>query len=275
MVAQSTTTPWQPSLPLCSSSARIRSRSTGSASRSSGRLRSALGRPTGQQRGQRGGSRQVRVAVQGQVAAVGDRPVEQLQQLPRPARVDAEVHRGVRQVERAAGPPGYLRPFPRIPPTRPRRKSVGAGMEAAELGHHLAERDQFVGAGVRPGRVAQPAGQPDRTLAQPLGEQPAHPLQLGRRRRTVLPAEHQRAQRAVRYQVTGVDRDAAVQPVQVLPDRAPAPVESLGITVPAGQLAAQLGSVASSTGRVGEAVLAEHLAGDALGDPGGVAGFDE
>ena len=71
----------------------------------------------------------------------------------------------------------------------------------------------------------------------------------------------------MRYEIRGVDRDPAlVEPVEVLPDRAPAPVEARRIAVPARELRAQLLEDFIGDRRVAEAVLPEQLERHALAD---------
>src|SRR5690606_15858407 len=108
-------------------------------------LQPALGGPAGQQRGQIGGAGQVRVGVERDVHAVGDRVVHQRQQLTRAAGVDREVHRGVCQVKRAAGPPGDL---DHLGVRLQRTGAVAAVVRtvvAATGCDDLAQRDQLVG----------------------------------------------------------------------------------------------------------------------------------
>ena len=79
----------------------------------------------------------------------------------------------------------------------------------------------------------------------------------------------------------GVGRDPVavgvrtVQPVEVLPHRAPVPVEVVRVGVPAGDLLADAVQGGLVDGCVGQAVLAEQFRGDALAELGVVVGVDQ
>jgi len=70
----------------------------------------------------------------------------------------------------------------------------------------------------------------------------------------------------VRHQVGAVDRDVAVEPLQVFGDAAPVPVEARRVVVPALDLAAQLDERRIVDRGIAEAILAEHFGGDALAE---------
>ena len=128
MVSHSAVTPWQPSEPFTSTSSVIRARVC--------RILQARpgphpDRPTSTQLGSSADSvvapGQIRIGVQRDVAPSAMPGVDQVEQFPARPRLTAEVHRGVRQVQRAAGDRGRARSSPRTPPARRRRRTGGAG----------------------------------------------------------------------------------------------------------------------------------------------------
>ena len=236
------------------------------------------GPPAVAQRGSRATSDvepgEVRIGVQRDVEPVRQGRVDHGQQLAGPTRVDAEVEGGVGQVQRAAGPPGDHDHL------RVRRQRAGTvrpvvrRVEAAVLGHHLAQRDELVGVGVHAGWVGQAAAQPDRAVEQTLPDHLGHPRALGGRRGPVVVADHQHPHGPLRHQVRRVAGDPAVQRIQVVGHARPAERE-LRITVPAGQLPPQQRRRDLVRRGVGESVLAEHLAGDALAHLGEMIMVDQ
>ena len=227
-------------------------------------LGAALARPARQQRHQGRAARGVRIGVQRDVGARVQRLVQQRQQLGRPALVHPEVHGGVRQMQRAARLP---REGHHLRVRLQRAGAVGAvvrAVVAAVRRHHPAQLGQFGVRGVHPGRVRQPRRHPDRTLLHALRDQLPHPVQLFGRGLAVLPADGERAHRALRDQVRRVHRDAPVQPVQVLADRPPVEVHVVTRAVPPGDRLPHLAQRPVVHRRVRQPVLAEHFEGDAL-----------
>ncbi len=154
-------------------------------------------------------------------------------------------------------------------------RPVGAvvrAVVAAVLRHHPAQLGQLRVLRVHARRVRQPRRHADRALLHALGDQPPHVRQLRLGRLPVVPADGQGADRALRDQIGGVDRDARVEPVQVLADRPPVEVDVVAGAVPPGDRAAHLAERAVVDRRVRQPVLADDLQGDALRGLGAVVG---
>src|SRR5690606_2464338 len=106
----------------------------------------------------------VGVGVQGDVGALGDGRVQQVEQVPPAAGVGCEVHGGVRQVQRAAGLPGQL---DHLGVGLQGAGAVGAvvrAVVAAVGGDHPAQLGQFGAGGVHARGVGQAGGHADRAL---------------------------------------------------------------------------------------------------------------
>ncbi|MGX1118375.1 hypothetical protein RKD37_003738 [Streptomyces ambofaciens] len=146
---------------------------------------------------------------------------------------------------------------------------------AAVRRHHPAQLGQLGVLGVHAGRVRQPRRHADRALLHALGDQAPHVLQLRLSGLPVVPADGEGAHRALRDQVGRVDRDAPVQPVQVLADRPPVEVDVVARAVPPGDRAAHLAEGAVVDRRVRQPVLADDLQGDALRGLGAVVGVPQ
>ena len=208
---------------------------------------------------------EVGIRVERDLDPVVSRLIEHRQQLGRSTLVDREAEMGVREVQRHAR---TARDLDAVGIRLERAQPVVAVMRRvvpAVLTHDLEQRDELVVVGVHPRRVGQTGREADRALLERLGQQPLHVRQLVGRRRTVVVAHRAHADRPVRREVGGVDRDPVrVEPVEVLADRAPAPVEPGRILVPAGELPAQLLEHLVGDRGVAEAVLAEHVERHAL-----------
>ena len=191
---------------------------------------------------------EIGVAVEAEVDAVPDRLVEQREELRELAAVDLEAEMGVGEVQRHAGAPGDLEALPVAADGVGAVVAVVRTIEAAILGHHLAERHQLVGVGIHRRDVGEPRREPDAALLQPGPEQRLHAVEFGRGREARFVAHHQHAEIAVRHQVGGVHRGVAVEPLKIFADRPPVPVEARRVVVPALELGPKLGSVAASTG---------------------------
>ncbi len=236
-----------------------------------GRLGAALVGPARQHRGQRGAAGGVGVGVECDVGAVRERLVEQGQQLRGPSPVDAEVHGGVGEVQRAPGLAGerhHLRVGLQC------TGAVGAVVRAvvAAVGrHHPAQLGQLGVRGVHARGVGQAGRHAHRALRHSLGDQAPHGRQFVRGGRAVLPAGGQHPDAALRDQIGRVDgRALAVDAVQVAADRAPVEVDVAAVAVPAGDRLPDRREGGVVGGRVGQPVLAEHLQGDPLGGLRGV-----
>ena len=201
---------------------------------------------------------EVRIRVEGHVDAVGARGVDHREQLGRPAAVHRVAEVGVREVERHSGATddldaGGVR-LERVEAV----VAVMRGVEPTVLSHDLAELDELVVRGVHARRVRKACGEPDGPLLEPFGQESLHVKELVGRRGAIVEPHRDHAERAVRDEVRGVDRDPLVEPVEELAHRPPAPVESRGIVVPGGELRAQLlehlvASRARTRGRPGPA----------------------
>ncbi len=178
-------------------------------------------------------------------------------------------------MQRAAG---VAREFDHLRVRLQRARSVRPGVrgvEAADLGDHLAQRRKFSGVRVHAGGVGQSAGHADRTLAEALREKFLHVLDLGGRGRALIGTDREKPQCALWHQVGGVGGDPLIEPVEILRDAAPGEVQVRRIAVPAGDLAADHGQRGIVDRRVGDSVLADDLGGHALTDLREVAGVGE
>ena len=146
---------------------------------------------------------------------------------------------------------------------------------ATVLGDHLAQRHELVGVGVHARWVGQPAAQPDRSVDQTLPDHLGHPSPLGGRRGPVVVAHHQHPHGALRHQVRRVAGDPAVQRVQVVGHPRPAERRRPDHRSSPASCRRSTGTVDLVHRGVGESVLAEHLAGDALAHLGEMIMVDQ
>ena len=111
------------------------------------------------------------IRVEGDVDAVAERVVDDGEHLAGAALVGLEVHRGVGQVEGAAGGAGDLDHLG-VRLDRPGAvRAVVRAVVAAGSGDDPAQRHQLAVVGEHPGRIGQAAAHPERAFAQSLGEQ--------------------------------------------------------------------------------------------------------
>ena len=212
-----------------------------------------------------GGAGEVRIGVERDLDPVVARLVDHREQLGCAALVDLVAEVRMREVQRHARAArdldavgvGLQRALPVV--------AVVRRVVAAVLADDLEQRDDLVVVGVHPRRVGQAGREADRALLERLGQQPLHVRELVGGGRAVVGAHRDHPDRPVRREVGGVDRDpVGVEPVEVLADRPPAPVEAGRILVPGGELPAQLLEHLVGDRRVAEAVLADHVERHAL-----------
>jgi hypothetical protein len=95
-------------------------------------------------------------------------------------------------------------------------------IHAAVLGRDLAQLDEFFCGGIRRGRVDQRRGDAHRAFFHRFGHEGLHRLELRRRRRDVVPAEHVDSNGRRRDERADVGRHTALlQVIEILAERSP------------------------------------------------------
>ncbi len=136
----------------------------------------------------------------------------------------------------------------------------------AGLREHAAERDQLVGVGVAAGRIDEAGGQTARPFVEALAQQRLHRRDLVAGRLAIVGPDDPLAQRAVRDEVGDVrGRLRLAHAAEVFGGRGPVPLHA-EVPEQAGELLPPRAARLRSHGRHRDAVLAEHLEGDALAD---------
>ena len=220
--------------------------------------------PAGEVRVKICGTGEVRVRVHRHVDALGASLVDHRQELRRPSLVHVEPEMRMCVVEGNARPPGDV---DAVPVGRDGGHPVVAVVRrvvAARLAEHRQELDELVVGRVHARCVGEPGGEADCSVLDALPHEPLHLGELGVGGRAVVTSHRDHANGRVGNEHRRVDADAAIEPVEVLGDAPPAPVELRWIVVPARELESHLREHLVGDRCVRETVLADHVAGDAL-----------
>ncbi len=182
--------------------------------------------------------------------------VDEREEVVGPAAVDREPEVRVRQVQRHLAAASDL---DRVGVRLERVRAVVAVVRAVEplaLAYRLEQRDDLVVVGVHPRRVRQSRGEAEGALVERSGDEVLHLAKLSARGCPVVASHREHPDRPVWREVRDVHRyPGSVEPIEILADRAPAPVEPFRVAVPARKLHAELRERRVVHRRVAEPVL--------------------